>query len=157
MFVAVFAAGKTIENKCVLPCSVKTSRVASAARMTPLMMGRAAAVRAQTKGKTGVLILLFVSSYYYICVLILLHMYIDAAKAKTNARYGKMISMAVKTGGNDPIANRQLAKLIEQAKALGVPKVPNSCMFPQSVGGVVKPSVDSTPRAKTGVSRRFIF
>jgi transcriptional/translational regulatory protein YebC/TACO1 len=50
-------------------------------------------------------------------------MYIDAAKAKTNARYGKMISMAVKTGGNDPIANRQLAKLIEQAKALGVPKV----------------------------------
>jgi hypothetical protein len=37
--------------------------------MSPLMMGRAAAVRAQTKGKT------------------------DAAKAKLNARYGKMISM----------------------------------------------------------------
>jgi hypothetical protein len=60
--------------------------------MSPLMMGRAAAVRALGKGKA------------------------DAAKAKLNARYGKQISMAVKAGGNDPVANRALAKLMEQAK-----------------------------------------
>lgn len=62
------------------------------------MMGRAAAVRAQTKGKT------------------------DAAKAKVNARYGKMVTMCVKAGGADPVSNVQLAKLLEQAKQAGVPK-----------------------------------
>jgi len=62
------------------------------------MMGRAAAVRAQTKGKT------------------------DAAKAKLNARYGKMVTMCIKAGGSDPTSNVQLAKLLEQAKQAGVPK-----------------------------------
>lgn len=61
-------------------------------------MGRAAAVRAQTKGKT------------------------DAKKAKVNAFYGKKIIMAVKQGGSpDPQANRQLAELIKAAKINNVP------------------------------------
>ena len=61
-------------------------------------MGRAAAVRAATKSKT------------------------DAKKAKTNAVYGKKIIMAVKSGGPpDPVANRQLAEVIKQAKANSVP------------------------------------
>ena len=67
-------------------------------RLSPLFMGRAAAVRAATKGKT------------------------DAKKAKTNAYYGKKIIMAVKQGGSpDPVANRQLAELIKAAKANSVP------------------------------------
>ena len=65
--------------------------------LTQLFMGRAAAVRAATKGKT------------------------DAKKAKTNAAYGKKIIMAVKQGGPSPEANRQLAELIKQAKANSVP------------------------------------
>jgi len=61
-------------------------------------MGRAAAVRAATKGKT------------------------DAKKAKTNALFGKKIIMAVKQGGSpDPNANRMLGDLIKQAKAANVP------------------------------------
>jgi YebC/PmpR family DNA-binding regulatory protein len=61
-------------------------------------MGRAAAVRAATKGKT------------------------DAKKAKINAYYGKKIIMAVKTGGSsDPDGNRQLGELIKAAKANSVP------------------------------------
>lgn len=61
-------------------------------------MGRAAAVRASTKAKT------------------------DMKKAKTNAVYGKKIIMAVKEGGSsDPVANRQLAEVIKQAKANSVP------------------------------------
>jgi len=61
-------------------------------------MGRAAAVRAATKGKT------------------------DAKKAKTNASYGKKIIMAVKQGGSaSPDANKQLADLIVQAKRNNVP------------------------------------
>jgi YebC/PmpR family DNA-binding regulatory protein len=61
-------------------------------------MGRAAAVRAATKGKT------------------------DAKKAKVNAYYGKKIIMAVKQGGSsDPVANRQLADLIKAAKQNSVP------------------------------------
>jgi YebC/PmpR family DNA-binding regulatory protein len=61
-------------------------------------MGRAAAVRAATKGKT------------------------DAKKAKVNAYYGKKIIMAVKQGGSaDPIANRQLGELIKAAKQNSVP------------------------------------
>jgi len=61
-------------------------------------MGRAAAVRAKTKGKT------------------------DANKAKTNANFGKKIILAVKSGGSpDPVANRQLADIIKQAKSNNVP------------------------------------
>lgn len=65
---------------------------------TALFMGRAAAVRASTKGKT------------------------DAKKAKMNALYGKKIIMAVKQGGSpNPEANKTLADLIKQAKANSVP------------------------------------
>lgn len=61
-------------------------------------MGRAAAVRAATKGKT------------------------DAKKAKVNGYYGKKIIMAVKQGGSsDPVANRQLGDLIKAAKNNSVP------------------------------------
>eukprot|EP00577_Skeletonema_sp_RCC1716_P017297 CAMPEP_0113430796 /NCGR_PEP_ID=MMETSP0013_2-20120614/33220_1 /TAXON_ID=2843 ORGANISM="Skeletonema costatum, Strain 1716" /NCGR_SAMPLE_ID=MMETSP0013_2 /ASSEMBLY_ACC=CAM_ASM_000158 /LENGTH=281 /DNA_ID=CAMNT_0000319701 /DNA_START=13 /DNA_END=858 /DNA_ORIENTATION=+ /assembly_acc=CAM_ASM_000158 len=67
-------------------------------RLSPLFMGRAAAVRAATKGKT------------------------DAKKAKTNGYYGKKIIMAVKQGGSpDPVANRQLGEVIKAAKANSVP------------------------------------
>ena len=66
-------------------------------RLSPLFMGRAAAVRAATKSKT------------------------DAKKAKVNALYGKKIIMAVKQGGPDPDANRALADIIKQAKANSVP------------------------------------
>ena len=66
-------------------------------RLSPLYMGRAAAVRAQTKAKT------------------------DAKKAKTNAIYGKKIIMAVKQGGPDPNANRALFDLMKAAKANSVP------------------------------------
>lgn len=70
----------------------------SARRLSPLFMGRAAAVRASTKAKT------------------------DLKKAKTNALFGKKIIMAVKEGGSpDPNANRKLADLIKQAKASSVP------------------------------------
>ena len=63
-----------------------------------LFMGRAAAVRAATKGKT------------------------DAKKAKVNGYYGKKIIMAVKQGGSsDPVANTQLAALIKAAKNNSVP------------------------------------
>ena len=68
------------------------------ARISPLFMGRAAAVRAATKSKT------------------------DAKKAKTNAIYGKKIIMAVKQGGgSDPASNRQLNDVMKQAKANNVP------------------------------------
>lgn len=61
-------------------------------------MGRAAAVRAATKGKT------------------------DGKKAKTNALYGKRIIMAVKQGGSaEPAANKQLADCIKAAKQNSVP------------------------------------
>lgn len=61
-------------------------------------MGRAAAVRANTKAKT------------------------DLRKAKINAVFGKRIIMAVKAGGSgDPNANRALADVIKQAKSLNVP------------------------------------
>ena len=78
--------------------------------LSPLFMGRAAAVRAATKSKT------------------------DAKKAKTNAVYGKKIIMAVKQGGSpDPNANRALADIIKQAKANSVPvdvsaMLKNGCM-----------------------------
>jgi YebC/PmpR family DNA-binding regulatory protein len=61
-------------------------------------MGRAAAVRAKTKGKT------------------------DGEKAKVNGSFGKRIIMAVKQGGSpDPNANRSLADVIKQARANNVP------------------------------------
>jgi Uncharacterized conserved protein len=69
----------------------------SSAAVSPLFMGRAAAVRAATKGKT------------------------DAKKAKTNAIYGKKIIMCVKQGGPDPESNRALADLMKAAKANSVP------------------------------------
>lgn len=68
-----------------------------ASSVSPLFMGRAAAVRAATKGKT------------------------DAKKAKTNALFGKKIIMAVKQGGPDPNANRALGELIKAAKGNSVP------------------------------------
>lgn len=75
-----------------------TQRIQHATRLEPLFMGRAAAVRAATKGKT------------------------DAKKAKMNAYYGKKIIMAVKQGGSsDPSANRQLGELIKAAKQNSVP------------------------------------
>jgi transcriptional/translational regulatory protein YebC/TACO1 len=64
----------------------------------PLFMGRAAAVRANTKSKT------------------------DAAKAKTNGFYGKKLIMAVKQGGSpDPEANTMLRDVIKAAKSNNVP------------------------------------
>lgn len=65
---------------------------------TALYMGRAAAVRANTKAKT------------------------DMIKTKTNAIFGKKIIMAVKEGGSpDPNANRMLYDVIKQAKSNSVP------------------------------------
>ena len=97
---AALFADKTADGRgslCTAAPALAVQR-APAARLTPLMMGRAAAVRAATKGKA------------------------DAAKAKLNARYGKQIQMAVKSGGPDPVANKALEKLIAQAKSAGVPK-----------------------------------
>ena len=75
-----------------------TTPAAETTRLSPLFMGRAAAVRASTKAKT------------------------DLKKAKTNALYGKKLIMAVKEGGSpDPNANRKLFDLIKQAKANSVP------------------------------------
>ena len=68
------------------------------ATLGPVMMGRAAAVRANKKGKT------------------------DMIKAKLNARFGKMVVAAVKSGGADPVANTALAKILDQGKKAGVPK-----------------------------------
>eukprot|EP00581_Thalassiosira_minuscula_P036422 CAMPEP_0184443738 /NCGR_PEP_ID=MMETSP0740-20130409/729_1 /TAXON_ID=385413 /ORGANISM="Thalassiosira miniscula, Strain CCMP1093" /LENGTH=294 /DNA_ID=CAMNT_0026812163 /DNA_START=30 /DNA_END=914 /DNA_ORIENTATION=- len=80
------------------PAGPTVEDAASTTRLSPLFMGRAAAVRAATKGKT------------------------DAKKAKVNAYYGKKIIMAVKQGGSpDPVANRQLAELIKAAKNNSVP------------------------------------
>ena len=62
-----------------------------------LSMGRAAAVRANTKART------------------------DGAKAKNNNRFAKKIIMATKAGGPDTNSNRQLAQVIADAKANDVP------------------------------------
>ena len=79
-----------------IPATPLTSEHAS--RVSPLSMGRAAAVRAATKSKT------------------------DAKKAKTNAVYGKRIMMAVKQGGSPSTdSNRMLAEIVKQAKANNVP------------------------------------
>jgi YebC/PmpR family DNA-binding regulatory protein len=80
------------------PASSAAKQQQCPSRLSPLFMGRAAAVRAATKGKT------------------------DAKKAKVNGYYGKKIIMAVKQGGSpDPIANAQLGVLIKAAKANSVP------------------------------------
>lgn len=84
----------TTSEDTILPENDGSAR----ASKTTLFMGRAAAVRAATKGKT------------------------DAKKAKTNAVYGKKIIMAVKQGGSpDPNANRQLDMIIKAAKQNSVP------------------------------------
>ena len=80
--------------------TVSQTNIAATTRsssISPLFMGRAAAVRAATKSKT------------------------DAKKAKTNATFGKKIIMAVKQGGPDPDSNRALGELIKAAKANSVP------------------------------------
>ncbi|CEL95960.1 unnamed protein product [Vitrella brassicaformis CCMP3155] len=46
----------------------------------------------------------------------------EAAKSKIYSRYGKKIAGAIKTGGSDPLNNMELASLIKEAKAAGVPK-----------------------------------
>lgn len=82
------------------PSQITTKSTTAAnlpSRISPLFMGRAAAVREKTKSKT------------------------DAKKAKTNAIFGKRIIMAVKQGGPEPEANRALADIIKQAKTNNVP------------------------------------
>eukprot|EP00287_Rhodomonas_sp_CCMP768_P012672 CAMPEP_0196719562 /NCGR_PEP_ID=MMETSP1091-20130531/2513_1 /TAXON_ID=302021 /ORGANISM="Rhodomonas sp., Strain CCMP768" /LENGTH=325 /DNA_ID=CAMNT_0042060541 /DNA_START=23 /DNA_END=1000 /DNA_ORIENTATION=+ len=92
---SAFALGTSL----VLAPTENSARVQRASNgASSLFMGRAAAVRANKKGKT------------------------DAAKAKLYSRYGKMVTMAVKAGGTDPVANVQLGKILEQAKSAGVPK-----------------------------------
>mmetsp|Transcript_224 Transcript_224/g.237 ORF Transcript_224/g.237 Transcript_224/m.237 type:complete len:275 (+) Transcript_224:153-977(+) len=76
---------------------VPTPTQSSTARLSPLFMGRAAAVRANTKSKT------------------------DAKKAKINAVFGKRLIMAAKQGGPDPDSNRVLGDIIKAAKASNVP------------------------------------
>lgn len=78
--------------------SLRSSTSSRHFRPCSLYMGRAAAVRANTKAKT------------------------DGAKAKLNARYGKKIVMAVKAGGPDPVSNVQLANVIAEAQRMKVPK-----------------------------------
>lgn len=90
----------TTETLAFSPLSGISAPVMSehASRTSPLFMGRAAAVREKTKGKT------------------------DLRKAKTNAIFGKKIIMAVKVGGSASTdANRFLAEVIKQAKANNVP------------------------------------
>lgn len=87
----------TIEAFLPHPNAV-SSTAARHCRLHPLFMGRAAAVRANTKART------------------------DAAKAKNNGRFAKKIIIAVKAGGPDPVVNRQLAQVIADAKVANVPK-----------------------------------
>lgn len=85
----IFAIGGAASAFSVAP--PPTSQHAS--RLSPLFMGRAAAVRAATKSKT------------------------DAKKAKTNAIYGKKIIMAVKQGGGpDPTPTDNLATSLNKQK-----------------------------------------
>lgn len=64
-----------------------------------LAMGRASVVRADTKSKT------------------------DAMKCKLYTTYAKRISNIVKSGGsNDPVVNRPLAQLLQEARDANVPK-----------------------------------
>jgi YebC/PmpR family DNA-binding regulatory protein len=88
--------GSTATAFSVIPSTPSNTRTSSSA-VSPLFMGRAAAVRAKTKGKT------------------------DAIKAKVNGLFGKKIIMCVKQGGPDPDGNRALDDLIRQAKNNNVP------------------------------------
>ena len=98
---AVFCS--TTETLAFSPLSgiASTPVVTSVSRTrtsSPLFMGRAAAVREKTKGKT------------------------DLKKTKINAIFGKRIIMAVKQGGSASTdANRALGEVIKQAKANNVP------------------------------------
>lgn len=99
---ALLFAGFSVDAFSVAPPTRSADAVIVAnsrtTRLSPLFMGRAAAVRAATKSKT------------------------DAKKAKTNALYGKKLIMAVKQGGSpDPVANKMLADVIKAAKANNVP------------------------------------
>eukprot|EP00981_Chlorochromonas_danica_P011848 scaffold4308_cov162-Ochromonas_danica.AAC.7 len=78
--------------------SASTTTASCRGQRCLVFMGRAAAVRAATKAKT------------------------DAFKAKNNGRYAKKIIMAVKAGGPDPVVNRQLAQVIDEAKVANVPR-----------------------------------
>jgi YebC/PmpR family DNA-binding regulatory protein len=78
--------------------TITSSNGAIRSRTHSLYMGRAAAVRANTKGRT------------------------DAAKAKNNGRFAKKIIMAVKAGGPDPAVNKNLAVVIAEAQVANVPK-----------------------------------
>lgn len=89
---------KSKVSTCDTTASPHECSSAAFPRLSPLFMGRAAAVREKTKSKT------------------------DGAKAKTNGLFGKKIIQAVKNGGSpDPNANRALAELIRQAKIANVP------------------------------------
>lgn len=93
--ISLLLLGSSSTNAFSISAPTSTSTRSSA--LSPLFMGRAAAVRAATKSKT------------------------DAKKAKVNAVYGKKIIMAVKQGGPDPDSNRALGDLIKAAKANSVP------------------------------------
>jgi hypothetical protein len=97
-FVVVFITGLLLIESTAFTITLNVLRNdqvrALGKNVSPLCMGRAAAVRAATKGKT------------------------DAKKAKVNGAFGKRIIMAVKQGGSpDPNANRALNDVIKQAKA----------------------------------------
>jgi YebC/PmpR family DNA-binding regulatory protein len=100
--VAVQTRATTIHSTSTCPTTINWMRDMNACQRrfhdTALCMGRAAAVRANTKAKT------------------------DMKKTKVNASFGKKIIMAVKNGGSpDPQANRMLFDVIKQAKANSVP------------------------------------
>jgi YebC/PmpR family DNA-binding regulatory protein len=105
-FFCLLLIGATSAFTSVLRQAVSTLRTpeatigkecSAAFRLSPLWMGRAAAVREKTKSKT------------------------DGKKAKTNAIFGKRIIMCVKQGGPDPNSNRALGELIKIAKGQNVP------------------------------------
>jgi hypothetical protein len=94
----------------------------SPARLSPLFMGRAAAVRAATKAKT------------------------DGRKAKINALYGKRIIMAVKNGGGsaDLEANSLLKDVVKQAKSNSVPVENIQRAIKRATEGISGDFVEST-------------
>lgn len=96
-FVNALSLACLVSSASAFSVAPPTPTSARSTSLSPLFMGRAAAVRAATKGKT------------------------DAKKAKTNALYGKKIIMAVKQGGPDPDANRALGEVIKAAKSNNVP------------------------------------
>lgn len=97
-FVIVPEKSRNLASTVVSTDASSGTRSFGWSRLSPLFMGRAAAVRANTKAKT------------------------DAKKAKTNAVFGKKIIMAVKDGGSaDPNSNRALFDLMKQARANSVP------------------------------------